>query len=70
MAPRADIRSEAARTRDWRYKGETWQLIRSARPNPGHEALARLARADRLELLVTQNVDVYTPGTPGLSTHR
>jgi len=49
--------SEEARVRYWRYKGETWELIRAARPNPGHDALTRLARADRLDLLVTQNVD-------------
>lgn len=53
----AFLASSAARERYWRYKGETWQLIRDARPNPAHEALARLAHADRLELLVTQNVD-------------
>jgi NAD-dependent deacetylase len=41
----------------WRYKGETWQLIRAAQPNPAHRALADLARAGRLELLATQNVD-------------
>jgi NAD-dependent deacetylase len=53
----AFLGSEAARIQYWRYKGETWRLIRSARPNPGHEALTRLARRDRLDLLVTQNVD-------------
>jgi NAD-dependent deacetylase len=47
----------ADRERYWRYKGETWAVIQAARPNPGHEALATLAHADRLELLVTQNVD-------------
>ncbi len=41
----------------WRYKGETWQLVRSARPNPAHEALTRLARGGCVSLLVTQNVD-------------
>jgi NAD-dependent deacetylase len=48
---------ESAREEYWRYKGETWQTIREARPNAAHEALARLAAADRLHLLVTQNVD-------------
>jgi len=48
---------EEARERYWRYKGETWQVIRSAVPNPAHEALAALALADRVHLLVTQNVD-------------
>jgi NAD-dependent deacetylase len=48
---------EAARREYWRYKGETWQVITSAQPNPAHRALAEIARAERLELLVTQNVD-------------
>src|SRR2546421_9714818 len=51
------LASEAARATYWRYKGETWQLIRDARPNPAHDALADLARAGRIDLLVTQNVD-------------
>lgn len=48
---------ESAREEYWRYKGETWQLISRAEPNPAHRALAELARADRIHLLVTQNVD-------------
>jgi NAD-dependent deacetylase len=51
------LASEEARATYWRYKGETWQLIRAAAPNPAHEALADLARAGRIDLLVTQNVD-------------
>jgi NAD-dependent deacetylase len=51
------LESEAARREYWRYKGETWGIIRSAEPNAGHEALAALAGVDRLALLVTQNVD-------------
>ena len=51
------LASERARATYWRYKGETWQLIRAAAPNPGHLALADLAGAGRIELLVTQNVD-------------
>src|SRR5438876_10259028 len=51
------LRSEEARTTYWRYKGETWEVIQAAEPNPGHTALADLARADRVTLLVTQNVD-------------
>ncbi|MBW2267221.1 MAG: Sir2 family NAD-dependent protein deacetylase [Deltaproteobacteria bacterium] len=48
---------EGAREAYWRYKGETWQVICEAEPNPAHRALAELARAGRLQLLVTQNVD-------------
>lgn len=49
--------SHEARVDYWRYKGETWRTIAAARPNAGHVALAELASADRLDLLVTQNVD-------------
>ncbi len=55
------LASESARAEYWRYKGETWQLIRAAQPNPAHLALAELARAGRLDLLVTQNVDGLHP---------
>lgn len=48
---------EAAREEYWRYKGETWPLIRTAEPNPAHRALVGFAAAGRLELLVSQNVD-------------
>jgi NAD-dependent deacetylase len=51
------LRSEQARETYWRYKGETWQLISTAQPNPAHAALATLAHAERVQLLVTQNVD-------------
>jgi len=53
----AFLASEDAREKYWRYKGETWRLIAAAEPNPAHRALAELARADRISLLVTQNVD-------------
>ncbi len=48
---------ETARAEYWRYKGETWRVIRAARPNPAHDALAALAAAGCVDLLVTQNVD-------------
>jgi NAD-dependent deacetylase len=51
------LASEEARERYWRYKGETWRVIRAAEPNPAHRALAALAHAAQVELLVTQNVD-------------
>jgi len=51
------LASETAREEYWRYKGETWQLIRNAEPNPAHRALVGFADAGRLELLVSQNVD-------------
>jgi NAD-dependent deacetylase len=48
---------ESSREEYWRYKGGTWEVIQQARPNPAHLALADFARAGRLTLLVTQNVD-------------
>ena len=51
------LASRASREEYWRYKGETWQLISTAQPNAAHRALADLERADRIQLLVTQNVD-------------
>jgi len=51
------LASEASREEYWRYKGETWRTIAAAEPNPAHRALAELVRADRIQLLVTQNVD-------------
>jgi len=51
------LASEESRREYWQYKGETWQVIRAATPNPAHLALADLAAAGRVELLVTQNVD-------------
>ena len=51
------LSSDVSAAEYWRYKGETWQIISRAEPNAAHQALAALARAGRLELLVTQNVD-------------
>jgi NAD-dependent deacetylase len=51
------VAREESRREYWRYKGETWQVIRGACPNPAHLALARLATHGRVALLVTQNVD-------------
>jgi NAD-dependent deacetylase len=50
-------RERRAREAYWRYKGETWQVINAAEPNPAHTALAELGHAGRIETLVTQNVD-------------
>ncbi len=56
--PFADFLARASAREDyWRYKGETWRLIRAAQPNAAHRALAELGRARRVHLLVTQNVD-------------
>jgi NAD-dependent deacetylase len=51
------LASEEKRAEYWRYKGETWKVIREAQPNAAHRALAELAAAGHVRLLVTQNVD-------------
>jgi NAD-dependent deacetylase len=51
------IASDTARAGYWRYKQATWQMIREARPNAAHRALADLVAAGRVALLVTQNID-------------
>jgi NAD-dependent deacetylase len=43
--------------RVWTMLGELGELLRAARPNPGHVALARLERMGVLDGIVTQNVD-------------
>lgn len=49
--------STAVRRRYWARSFVGWQHLRRAAPSAAHAALARLEREDRLELLVTQNVD-------------
>lgn len=50
-------RSEEARREHWRYKAATIPAMLEARPNPGHEALARLEEAGKLLGVITQNID-------------
>jgi NAD-dependent SIR2 family protein deacetylase len=47
----------AVRKRYWARGIVGWQHLGRAAPNDAHRALARLERAGRVELLVTQNVD-------------
>src|SRR5947208_1722788 len=49
--------SEAARIEHWDYKLEGWIAFRDARPNATHEAIVRLERADKVLMVVTQNID-------------
>jgi NAD-dependent SIR2 family protein deacetylase len=48
---------ERMRRRYWARSMIGWQRIGAARPNGAHQALARLQRQGRVELLLTQNVD-------------
>lgn len=51
------MRSEEARQKYWRQKLEDRDAFGEARPNENHEAIVRLERADKVEMVVTQNVD-------------
>jgi NAD-dependent SIR2 family protein deacetylase len=51
------LRSESVRQRYWARSMVGWPMVASARPNIAHDALARLEAAERLQQLVTQNVD-------------
>jgi NAD-dependent protein deacetylase/lipoamidase len=41
----------------WDFKLEGWDQYRDARPNAVHEACVSLEHAEKLEILVTQNID-------------
>jgi NAD-dependent SIR2 family protein deacetylase len=45
------------RRRYWARSMLGWPVVREARPNAAHRALAQLERSGRVELLITQNVD-------------
>lgn len=49
--------SEAARIEYWDQKLEGFPAFQAAIPSPTHKAIAKLEKADKLELLVTQNID-------------
>ena len=51
------VGSESARVRYWSRSMIGWPRLRSARPNDGHRALARLEAAGLLQGIITQNVD-------------
>ncbi|MBP7736668.1 MAG: NAD-dependent deacylase [Spirochaetes bacterium] len=41
----------------WRMLFEMIDLVRTAKPNPGHAALAELEKMKKLQCLITQNID-------------
>ncbi|WP_010324909.1 NAD-dependent protein deacetylase [Marinobacterium stanieri] len=51
------MRCEHTRKRYWGRSLVGWPVMRDARPNQAHEALAELETRGHVELLVTQNVD-------------
>ena len=51
------LASADARRQYWRMKKEGYWEMRRARPNAGHQALARLEAAGKLATVITQNID-------------
>ena len=49
--------SEAARIEHWDYKLEAWPAFRAARPNHVHHAIVQLENAEKVEAVLTQNID-------------
>ncbi|MDP9373707.1 MAG: hypothetical protein M3Q65_14895, partial [Chloroflexota bacterium] len=49
--------SDEGKREYWRRGRNTYAVIRTARPNPAHLALAELERLGKLKLLITQNID-------------
>ncbi len=48
---------EESRVTYWENKMLDWEDFRDAKPNPVHSAIARLEKAQKIELVVTQNID-------------
>jgi NAD-dependent deacetylase len=51
------VASEDARIEYWTFKLEGYALFREARPTPTHLAIVELEKLERLEAVVTQNID-------------
>ena len=53
----AFVSEESTRRRYWSRSWFGWPVMRDARPNPAHVALAQLEQRGAIELVITQNVD-------------
>lgn len=51
------LASHEARRRFWAARREMYETLKTARPNAGHYALARLEALGRLRAVITQNID-------------
>ncbi|KAJ4715225.1 NAD-dependent protein deacylase [Melia azedarach] len=51
------VRSSRARRRYWARSYAGWRQFIAAQPSPAHVALASLEKADRIDFMITQNVD-------------
>jgi NAD-dependent deacetylase len=53
----AFLASESARRETWRRRFESDPVMRAARPNRGHAAVAELVREGKVAAVITQNID-------------
>jgi len=51
------ISSETSRIKYWQMSTEMYGPIKKAEPNPAHRAIAELEKLDKLDCVITQNVD-------------
>ncbi|MBV9251499.1 MAG: NAD-dependent deacylase [Acetobacteraceae bacterium] len=51
------MQSEAARRETWRRRFESDPILREAKPNRGHRAVAELVRDGKASAVITQNID-------------
>jgi NAD-dependent deacetylase len=51
------LESAEARMQYWTQKSEDWDVFGSAEPNAVHKAIADLEKADKLCMVLTQNID-------------
>jgi NAD-dependent deacetylase len=51
------LSSEEARRRYWKMKKDGYYELKTAKPNDGHRALARLEAEGKIIALITQNID-------------
>jgi len=51
------LQSEDARRQYWKMKKEGYHELKTAKPNDGHSALARLEEAGKIIAVITQNID-------------
>ena len=49
--------SETGREKYWKFSKLLWPTIADAKPNAGHYAIAELYRLDKLDCVITQNID-------------
>jgi NAD-dependent deacetylase len=51
------LSSEEARRQYWKMKKEGYRELKTAKPNEGHSALARLEESGKIIAVITQNID-------------